>query len=197
MLIETINSLLLLSSTPPLAYPLLIALSTPTSFADLLSHENSDVVIAVVEVLEEWTDEEVMEVDEEEENAEEEREQRRDAMTQLVKAITEAGVVDLVVATMARLDETDEGERSGVFHALGSSFPLATVRLASSLSFPFQVSSKIFCSSSQRSLLHCMLHHHLSSPFSSIVWGWTNLLQSSTKTGGTLQRFYPSSWVWR
>lgn len=117
-LLEALHALLLLSSAPTLSFPILLELSTPNSLSDLLSHENTDVAIAVVEVLEEWTDEEVLEGDGEDED-EDEGEKRRDAMRALVEGLVEAGVVELVVSGLERLNEEDEAERGGVFHTLG------------------------------------------------------------------------------
>lgn len=116
-LIEALQALLLLSSQPAMAFPILLELSTPTSLADLLSHENTDVVIAVIEVLEEWTDEEVLEADEDEDD--EDTDTRRDAMRALVEGLVEAGVVELVVSGIERFNEEDEAERGGLFHSLG------------------------------------------------------------------------------
>ncbi|KAL8277930.1 hypothetical protein RQP46_009749 [Phenoliferia psychrophenolica] len=116
-LIEALHALLLLSSQPTMAFPLLLELSTHNSIADLLSHENTDVVVAVIEVLEEWTDEEVLEADEDEED--EATDARRDAMKGLVEGLVEAGVVELVVSGIERFNEEDETERGGLFHSLG------------------------------------------------------------------------------
>ncbi|KAI5475947.1 beta-catenin-like protein 1 [Pseudohyphozyma bogoriensis] len=116
-LVESLNGLLLLASKPAIAYPLLLELSTPSSLADLLSHENQDVVIAVIEALEEWTDEEVLEVEEDED--EDADDQRREAMKGLVAGLMEAGVIELIVSGLERFNEEDESERAGVFHALG------------------------------------------------------------------------------
>lgn len=125
-LLESLNALLLLAQVPTLSYPLLIELSTSISLCDLLSHENSDVVIAVIELLEEWTDEEVLEVDadedaEDDDEEEDEGEKRRKAMSNLVSGLLEAGLIELVVGGLERLNEEDEGERGGVFHTLGQS----------------------------------------------------------------------------
>lgn len=124
-LLESLHSLLLLSSAPLISYPILLELSTCTSLADLLSHENTDVVIAVIEVLEEWTDEEVLDGDEEGEDEEDideaGKDERKDAMRDLVEGLIEAGVVELVVSGLERLDEDDEAERGGVYHTFGTS----------------------------------------------------------------------------
>ena len=116
-LIEALHALLLLSSQPTMAFPLLLELSTHNSIADLLSHENTDVVVAVIEVLEEWTDEEVLEADEDEED--DATDARRDAMKALVEGLVEAGIVELAVSGIERFNEDDETERGGLFHSLG------------------------------------------------------------------------------
>ncbi|KAM0746568.1 DUF1716-domain-containing protein [Meredithblackwellia eburnea MCA 4105] len=118
-LIEALHALLLLASKPALSFPILLELSTHNSLADLLSHENTDVVTAVIEVLEEWTDEEVLEVDEDEETDGDDSEIRREAMKGLVEGLVEAGVVELIVSGIERFNEEDESERGGLFHSLG------------------------------------------------------------------------------
>jgi beta-catenin-like protein 1 len=66
-----IKSLLPLAQAPTLAYPELISSGTLTVLIGLLSHENADIVIDVVEVIHELTDEDVGgEVDEEAEEGE-------------------------------------------------------------------------------------------------------------------------------
>lgn len=119
------HALLPLASTPLLAYPILLELSTAGSLADLLSHENTDVVIAVIEVLEELTDEEVLDADVDEDEEEEEmgardREDRQEVMRGLVGSMVDAGVVESVVAGLDRLNEDDEAERGGVYHTLSA-----------------------------------------------------------------------------
>jgi len=119
-LLSAIQGLLVLASAPLLSYPLLLSHSTPTSLADLLSHENSDIAIAVIEVIEEWTDEEVLEFDEDEVEAPEaEEEGRRNALKALVEGLVEAGAVEMAVAGLERFNEEDESERGGVYHTMG------------------------------------------------------------------------------
>lgn len=121
-LLEAIRAVFLFSTAPALAYPLMLENSTPNTFADLLSHENMDVPIAVVEVLEELLDpEDLEEVDEDEEDAEAAVEKKRGAMKALLDGLVEAGVIDLVVAQLQRVNEEDEGERNGLFHTLSTS----------------------------------------------------------------------------
>jgi len=61
-----IKALLPLAQSPILAYPELVKSSTITLLVGLLSHENVDIVIDVVEVIHELTDEEVGEEAEDE-----------------------------------------------------------------------------------------------------------------------------------
>lgn len=131
-LLETLRALFLFSTKPALTYPLMLENATLNTLADLLSHENIDVPVAVIEVLEELLDPEDLEggdlEDEEDgEQAEELLEQKRAALKALLDGLVEAGVVDLVVAQLQRLNEEDEGERTGLFHTLGQSIRLLCV----------------------------------------------------------------------
>ncbi|GAA5864687.1 hypothetical protein JCM1840_002201 [Sporobolomyces johnsonii] len=117
-LIEALHGLLLLSTSPALAYPLLIENSTPNTLADLLSHENADVSSAVIEVLEEWVDPEGLEDQDDEEADEEAEEKKRQALKSLVDALVEADIVTIAVAGLERFNEEDEDQRTGVFHTL-------------------------------------------------------------------------------
>ncbi|GEM09010.1 beta-catenin-like protein 1 [Rhodotorula toruloides] len=123
-LLEAIRAVFLFSTKPAVAYPLMLENSTPNTFADLLSHENMDVPIAVVEVLEELLDpEDLDEVDEDEEDADGAVEKKRTAMKALLDGLVEAGVIDLVVAQLQRVNEEDEGERNGLIENLVSLSP--------------------------------------------------------------------------
>ncbi|GAA6003520.1 hypothetical protein JCM10207_000372 [Rhodosporidiobolus poonsookiae] len=117
--LEAIRALLLFSTAPALTYPILLENATPSTFADLLSHENTDVPVAVVETLEEWVDPEGLEDDDADDEDGEAAEQKREATKKLVDGLVAEGVLDLVVAQLSRLNEEDEGERAGVFHVLG------------------------------------------------------------------------------
>ncbi|SCZ92549.1 BZ3500_MvSof-1268-A1-R1_Chr5-2g07967 [Microbotryum saponariae] len=139
-LIEALNALLVLSSFPALSYPILIELNTPESLADLLSHENTDVSNAVVEVLEEWLDPESLDDEDEEEEGGDEggSERKLEATKKLVESLTQFGIVDLAVSGLARLNEEDGSERGGVFHILGllENFISLTPAIATSLLAP-------------------------------------------------------------
>lgn len=56
---SAIKALFALSQAPKLAYPELVRSGTAAALVDLLSHENVDIVIDVVEVVHELTDEDV------------------------------------------------------------------------------------------------------------------------------------------
>jgi beta-catenin-like protein 1 len=77
-----IKSLLPLSQVPTLAYPELVKSETIRMLVGLLSHENMDIVIDVVELIHELTDEDVGEEDEDDDEAGEEN--RRDASMKML-----------------------------------------------------------------------------------------------------------------
>ncbi|GAA6061447.1 hypothetical protein JCM10212_002028 [Sporobolomyces blumeae] len=123
---------MVLSSSPGVAFPLVVENSSLSTLADLLSHENPDVAVSVVQVLEEFSDPEGLEPDPNDdedddevrggtatgESAEERDEQKRRAVRALLEAVREAGVVEIVVSGLKRFDEADEDQRTGVFHTL-------------------------------------------------------------------------------
>jgi beta-catenin-like protein 1 len=85
-------------------YPEFAKLGCVGSLVSLLAHENTDIAIDAIEVLGELTDEDV--------EAEELQ------WKSLVDAMLEADVVDLLTQNLARLDEKNENDRSGVYHVL-------------------------------------------------------------------------------
>lgn len=88
-------------ATMPSLYYILTDLNAVQSFLQLLSHENSDISIAVVNLLQELTDADILEESEEGAN-------------QLVDGLTEGQVIALLVQNMERLDETKREESDGV-----------------------------------------------------------------------------------
>ena len=74
------------------------------SLVSLLAHENTDIAINAIEILGELIDEDVQADQTQWDN--------------LVKAMLEADLPDLLVQNLARLDETSESDRSGVYHSL-------------------------------------------------------------------------------
>jgi beta-catenin-like protein 1 len=81
-----IKSLMSLSQVPALAYPELVKSETISMLIGLLSHENIDIVIDVVELIHELTDEDVGGEDEDEED-EGEGDKRDAGMKMLMNAL--------------------------------------------------------------------------------------------------------------
>nr|XP_020468277.1 beta-catenin-like protein 1 [Monopterus albus] len=92
-------------ATMPDLYHLLVELNAIHSLLGLLSHENTDVAIAVVDLLQELTD--IDTLHESEEGAE-----------VLIDALLEGQVVALLVQDMERLDEQVKEEADGIYNTL-------------------------------------------------------------------------------
>ncbi|XP_064155505.1 beta-catenin-like protein 1 isoform X2 [Anguilla rostrata] len=92
-------------ATMPDLYHLLVELNAIHSLLGLLSHENTDIAIAVVDLLQELTD--IDTLHESEEGAE-----------VLIDALLEGQVVALLVQNMERLDEQVKEEADGVYNTL-------------------------------------------------------------------------------
>ncbi|KAJ7180140.1 Catenin-beta-like protein [Mycena crocata] len=113
---SAIKALLPLAQAPMLAYPELVRSGTVTLLIGLLSHENADIVIDVVEVIHELTDEDVG--NEAEEDEDEER-TAEEALKILIEGLLENSILELLVDNLTRLNEAEESDRQGVFHILG------------------------------------------------------------------------------
>ncbi|XP_058499523.1 beta-catenin-like protein 1 [Solea solea] len=92
-------------ATMPELYHLLVELNSVHSLLGLLSHENTDIAIAVVDLLQELTD--IDTLHESEEGAE-----------VLIDALLEGQVVALLVQNMERLDEQVKEEADGIHNTL-------------------------------------------------------------------------------
>lgn len=99
-----IKALSILSEHPEL-YPEFARLGSVGSLVGLLAHENTDIAIDAVEIIDELTDEDVAA-----------EEAHYDA---LVDALLEADLLSLLVSNLERLDETQETDRGGIYHVLG------------------------------------------------------------------------------
>ncbi|GAW13073.1 hypothetical protein ANO14919_024510 [Xylariales sp. No.14919] len=99
-----IKALSILSEHPEL-YPEFARLGCLGSLVGLLAHENTDIAIDAVEIIDELTDEDVAA-----------EETQYDA---LVDALLEADLLSLLVSNLERLDEAQETDRGGVYRALG------------------------------------------------------------------------------
>ncbi|KAI0081766.1 DUF1716-domain-containing protein [Panus rudis PR-1116 ss-1] len=111
-----LKGLLPLAQAPVLAYPELVRSGTVEKLIGLLSHENVDIVIDVVEVIHELTDEEVGNEIEEEEEGEGSREE---ALKTLIDSLLDNAILELLVDNLSRMNEEEESDKQGVFHILG------------------------------------------------------------------------------
>lgn len=98
-----IKALSVLSEHPEL-FKEFVQLGCVESLVGLLAHENTDIAIDAIEIIGELTDEDV--------DAEEE------AWRSLVDALLDADLVGLLVSNFSRLNEGDESDSNGVYHAL-------------------------------------------------------------------------------
>jgi len=95
------------------AYPELVRSGAITLLAGLLTHENMDIVIDVIELMFELTDEDTdVREDENHETAE-------DALKKLVETLIENSALELLVDNLCRFNEKEEADRQGLFHGLG------------------------------------------------------------------------------
>ncbi|XP_018578681.1 beta-catenin-like protein 1 [Anoplophora glabripennis] len=92
-------------ATAPDYYPLLVKLQIVPSLLELLSHDNTDIAVATVELLQELTDVDIL--NESEEGAE-----------ALIEALLEHQVIALLVQNLDRLDESVKEEADGVHNTL-------------------------------------------------------------------------------
>ncbi|KAJ3179745.1 Beta-catenin-like protein 1 [Gaertneriomyces sp. JEL0708] len=105
---EEIKNMLQLSAAPEL-YPLLVELQSHASVLSLLTHENTDISIAALELLNELTDEDLVSEASEETAA---------GMLVLVRALLDAEILSLLVTNLARLDATNSDDSSAIFVTL-------------------------------------------------------------------------------
>ncbi|XP_017785386.1 PREDICTED: beta-catenin-like protein 1 [Nicrophorus vespilloides] len=93
-------------ATAPDYYPLLIRLSVIPSLLELLSHDNTDIAVGTIELLQEMSDVDILN----------ESEEGADA---LVESLLEHQIIALLVQNLDRLDETVKEEADGVHNSLG------------------------------------------------------------------------------
>lgn len=110
---DAIKSLSILSTAPEL-YPQMVELGTITLLLGLLTHENTDISIAAVALLQDLTDSDVITETEE--------------AICVVDALVDAHGLELLVQNLARLDETHEEDARGVSLTLGVIDNLLEVR---------------------------------------------------------------------
>ncbi|KAI4216461.1 MAG: hypothetical protein LQ351_000950 [Letrouitia transgressa] len=98
-----VKALSLLSDHPDL-YDEFVKLGCVRSLVSLLSHENTDIAIDAIEIINELTDEDV-----------EAEQQQWDS---LVNAMLDVDLLNLLFENISRLDESLESDRAGIYHIL-------------------------------------------------------------------------------
>ncbi|KAK7911974.1 hypothetical protein PG985_014455 [Apiospora marii] len=109
-----IKALSILTEHPDL-YPEFARLGCTGTLVSLLAHENSDIAVDVLEILQELTDGDDVDATPEQWDS-------------LVDAALEADLLGLLGSNLARLDEKEEVDRSGIYYALGVLENLASRR---------------------------------------------------------------------
>nr|DAD32587.1 TPA_asm: hypothetical protein HUJ06_011438 [Nelumbo nucifera] len=103
---EEIEKLKVLAGGPEL-YPELVNLNTIPSILGLLSHDNTDIAIDVVGLLQDLTDEDVLEDNDEPARI-------------LVDSLIENNALELLVQNLGRLSETDPDEMTAIYNTLAT-----------------------------------------------------------------------------
>ena len=99
-----VKALSILSEHPEL-YGEFANLGCVASLVSLLSHENTDIAIDAIEIINELTDEDV--------------EAEQEQWDALVDALLEADLLDLLYENISRLNEDIESDQAGTYHVLG------------------------------------------------------------------------------
>lgn len=113
---EEIQKLKVLAGAPEL-YPDLVNLGTIPSILDLLGHDNTDIAIDVVQLIQDLTDEDILEDNDEPAKI-------------LVEALTENNVLELLVQNLQRLNDNDPDEMAAVYNTLATIENLIEVKSA-------------------------------------------------------------------
>lgn len=127
-----IKALSILSEHPEL-YEEFAKLGCLSSLVSLLSHDNTDIAIDAIEIIDELTDEDV--------------EAEQEQWDALVDAMLEADLLSLLYENITRLNEDIESDRAGIYHVLSvlenlSSRPSITTTLGQKTQFlPWLLSS--------------------------------------------------------
>jgi len=106
-------------ATAPEFYSIMIDLNTVSSLIGLLAHENTDVAIATVNLLQEMTDTDAGDANAEEDDDDAEKTPAQEGAAALVDTLIENQIVAVLVQNMERLDETVKEEADGVHNSLG------------------------------------------------------------------------------
>lgn len=103
---EELQKLKVLAGAPEL-YPDLVNLNVVPSVVDLLNHDNTDIAIDVVQLLQDLTDEDVLEDNDEPARV-------------LVDSLVENSVLELLVQNLHRLSDSDPDEMAAVYNTLAT-----------------------------------------------------------------------------
>lgn len=103
---DDLQKLKVLAGAPEL-YPDLVGLDAIPSILNLLAHDNTDIAIAVVQLLQDLTDEDVLEDNDEPARV-------------LVDALIENNVLELLVQNLHRLSDSDPDEVAAVYNTLAT-----------------------------------------------------------------------------
>lgn len=113
---EDLQKLKVLAGAPDL-YPDLVSLNTVPSILNLLGHDNTDIAIDVVQLLQELTDDEVFD-------------ENDAAVGVLVDALVDNNVLELLVQNLQRLNDSDPDESAAVYGTLATIENLIEVKPA-------------------------------------------------------------------
>ncbi len=102
---EAVQELRVLATAPD-QYPLLVELKCVPSFLGLLSHENTDITVAVVELVQELTDVDTL------------NDAEDGAAAELIDALLEQQVAPLLIQNLERLNDSVKEESDGVHNTL-------------------------------------------------------------------------------
>ncbi|XP_027334129.1 beta-catenin-like protein 1 isoform X1 [Abrus precatorius] len=103
---DELQKLKVLAGAPEL-YPDLVSLNVVPSIVDLLNHDNTDIAIDVVQLLQDLTDEDVLDDND-------------DSARVLVDALVENSALELLVQNLHRLNDSDPDENAAVYNTLAT-----------------------------------------------------------------------------
>lgn len=103
---DELQKLKILAGAPEL-YPDLVSLGTVNSITGLLNHDNTDIAIDAVTLLQDLTDADVVEDNDE-------------SAQVLVDALVENNAVELLVQNLARLSDSDPDESAAIYNTLST-----------------------------------------------------------------------------
>ncbi|XP_051139841.1 uncharacterized protein LOC127257452 [Andrographis paniculata] len=103
---DELQKLKILAGAPEL-YPDLVSLGTVNSITGLLNHDNTDIAIDAVTLLQDLTDADVIEDNEE-------------SAQVLVDALVENNAVELLVQNLSRLNDSDPDESTAIYNTLST-----------------------------------------------------------------------------